>query len=80
MVPASTAHNVRSRRSPPDCCNSWHSHCNLSMAISSQQVAIVFFSTYALYSLTLAAGIQNFVMFHNVFFYDFLTKGQQILF
>ena len=80
MVPASTAHNVRSRRSPPDCCNPWHSHCNLSMAISSQQVAIVFFSTYALHSLTLAAGIQNFVMFHNVFFYDFLTKGQQILF
>ena len=39
MVPASTCHNVRSRRSPPDCCNSWHSPCNLSMAISSQQVA-----------------------------------------
>ena len=42
MVSAITAHNVRSRRSPLDFCNPWHSPCNLSMAISSQQVAIVF--------------------------------------
>ena len=81
MVPASTANNVRSRRSPPDYCNPWNSPCNLSMAIYSQQVAIVFSSTYARYSLPLAVFLCFFwqrdssytiVMFVMCFYVFFL--------
>ena len=65
MVSASTAHNVRSRRSPPYFCNPWHSPCNLSMAISSQQVAIVFLAHMP---GTLWPWLQAFIVLWCLFF------------